>query len=224
VGAKNMRADDLFEFWADVPGSAREHPADATVLSRAKHKFRLDCLPSPVFGPLRSVRVVCLFLAPGFDQRDVPHAVSASGQSLYQRQRTGDALLPTEAEFPAAWKWWNDKVATLLPAGLKLADVRGKVAFLNIAAYKSAGDFEDYHMLAALPSSRVCLSWAWSVLFPQAERGERVVVSLRSAERWGFKPEEKYGLLFAPKTVRSGMRDLPFKYDVIEAIAQALRA
>ena len=51
---------DLFEFWAAVPGHARQHPADATVLSRMRHNFRLDCLPNQFFGPLRSARVVFL--------------------------------------------------------------------------------------------------------------------------------------------------------------------
>ena len=80
-------------------------------------------------------------------------------------------------------------------------------------------------MLAALPSSRVCLNWAQSVLFPQAEQGERAVVCLRKAEYWGLKRGEKYGSLFAPEVTRRGdMNLLPRRQDVVEAIIQALRA
>jgi hypothetical protein len=89
---------DLFEFWADVPGDARQHPADATVLSRTRHQFELDCLPNQFFGPLRSARVVFLFLSPGFRDDNVIRAESECGQALYKRQRTGCAPLPSEAE------------------------------------------------------------------------------------------------------------------------------
>jgi hypothetical protein len=213
---------DIFKFWADVPGDARQHPADVTVLGRTLHHFRLDCLPSPIFGPLRSACVVFLFLSPGFadNDADVIHASSEAGQALYKRQRTGDALLPSEAEFKPAWQWWTRSVR---PIGLNLADVRDKVAFLNIAAYKAPPPFKDRHMLAALPSSRVCLSWAQSVLFPQAEQGKTVVVCLRSAAYWGLEPGESHGLLFAPKYTRRGdMHRLPLRDRVVEAVAKAI--
>jgi hypothetical protein len=145
---------DIFKFWADVPGDARQHPADVTVLSRTPHHFRLDCLPTPFFGPLRSARVVFLFLSPGFRDEDVTHADSECGQALYKRQRTGEEPLPSEAEHSPAWNWWTRIVG---PIGLNLTNVRDRVAFLNISAYKSR-EFHDHHMLAALPSSRVCLS------------------------------------------------------------------
>jgi hypothetical protein len=57
-------------------------------------------------------------------------------------------------------------------------------------------------MLAALPSSRVCLDWAQSVLFPQAEAGERVVVCLRSPKYWGLGNDESVGSLFCPPCTR----------------------
>jgi len=63
----------------------------------------------------------------------------------------------------------------------------------------------DPELLAALPSSRVCLNWAQEVLFPTAERGERVVVCLRSAKFWGLRPGAEYpGTLFAPRVNRAG--------------------
>jgi hypothetical protein len=75
---------------------------------------------------------------------------------------------------------------------------------LNIGAYHSK-TFTDYPLLAALPSSRVSIDWAQSVLFPQAMRGERVVVCLRSAHFWGLAAGNQYGQsLFAPSVTRRG--------------------
>jgi hypothetical protein len=217
---------DLFEFWAAVPGHARQHPADATVLSRMRHNFRLDCLPNQFFGPLRSARVVFLFLSPGFLDEDVTHAGSEQGQTLHEQQRTGDEWLPSKAEHRTAWNWWNRKVGPILrPIGHNLADVRDRVAFLNISAYKSPGKFRDYRMLETLPSSHACLSWARSVLFPQAKQGEKVVVCLLAARRWGLERGERYGSsLFAPETTRNGFmyRASPLHEMVIEAIDEAI--
>ena len=50
--------------------------------------------------------------------------------------------------------------------------------------------FNDWHMLTALASSRAALDGAQSVLFPQAERAERVVVCLRAARVWGLSRGE----------------------------------
>jgi hypothetical protein len=58
-----------------------------------------------------------------------------------------------------------------------------KIAFLNVDAYHSE-KFGDWHMLTALPSSRMALDWAQFELFGQAEEGKRVVVCLRSAQLW----------------------------------------
>jgi hypothetical protein len=78
------------------------------------------------------------------------------------------------------------------------------IAFLNIGAYKSR-EMNDTELLAALPSSRVCLDWAQQELFPAAEAGKRVVICLRAAKFWGLKPGTDYpGALFSPKVNRAG--------------------
>jgi hypothetical protein len=49
------------------------------------------------------------------------------------------------------------------------------------------------------------LDWAQSVLFPQAERGERVVICMRAVNFWGLEAGQRYGkALFAPQTTRGG--------------------
>jgi hypothetical protein len=79
-----------------------------------------------------------------------------------------------------------------------------KVAVLNIGAYHSK-TFTDHGLLAALPSSRMTLDWAQSVLFPQAEEGKRAVICLRAAEFWGLERGRRYGEgLFVPNVNRSG--------------------
>lgn len=167
-------------------------------------EFRLDCLVSPFRGPLKTARVVLLFLSPGFDTRDAEHAKSPVGQACYARMRTGEYNLPSREDHASAWDW-SAKIVRQFD--LHYEDVLSKFAFLNIAAYKSR-DFNDWAMLAALPSSRVTLDWAQSVLFPQAEAGKRVVVCLRSPRYWGLnesKEGKRFGKsLFAPICTRSG--------------------
>jgi hypothetical protein len=210
---------DLFDFWAGVPGHAREHPTDSKVLDRATHSFEMGCLPGPCMGPLRTAKVVFLFLSPGFDPKDVEDARSPEGQAHCLAQRTGSAPLPGQIEHEAAWLWWNKKIGKL---GIDLSKAAGQIAFLNINAYHSK-NFTDWHMLAALPSSRVCLSWAQSVLFPQAETGERVVVCLRSANHWGLRYAHREGNLFAPPVNRAGhMLHGDLRLTVREAVACAL--
>jgi hypothetical protein len=83
--------------------------------------------------------------------------------------------------------------------------VRHKIAILNIGAYHSENFQKSYHTLAAFPSSRACLSWAQSSLFPEALQRKRVVICLRAAHYWGLEIGRNYhGSLFAPAANRSG--------------------
>jgi hypothetical protein len=134
----------------------------------------------------------CSFLSPGLDPKDAAHCASTEGRRYYLDQRTGNAILPTEQDHPSAHKWLDRIIHQF---GINYEQARSKVATLNIGAYKSR-DFKDWPMLAALPSSRVCLDWAQSVLFPQAEAGERIVVCLRSPRYWGLGIGEPVGSLF----------------------------
>lgn len=158
---------DIFEFWSGLPGDARVHPADAKVFDTVKHEFKLDCLVGVFRGPLKTAPVVLLFLSPGFDEGDSQHARSPVGQACYAKMRIGEHNFPNKEEHESA-SAWSEKIVRQF--GLNYKDVLSKLAFLNMGAYKSK-DFNDWPMLAALPSSRVALDWAQSVLFPQAEAG-----------------------------------------------------
>ena len=175
---------DIFEFWADVPGNALEHPADRVVLNRVAHSFHRACLPGPFKGRLRTAPIVLLFLSPGFRDDDLVHAASPEGQEYYARSRTGMCDLPSPDEHPGSFGW---SARIVRQFGIDYETARAKIAFLNISPYQSA-TFDDPHMLSALPWCRAALDWAQSVRFAQAEAGERVVVCLRSARHWGLEP------------------------------------
>jgi hypothetical protein len=193
---------DIFEFWSGLPGDARVHPADAKVFDRVKHEFKLDCLVGVFRRPLKTAPVVLLFLSPGFDEGDSQHARSPVGQAYYAKMRIGEHNFPNKEEHESA-SAWSEKIVRQF--GLNYKDVLSKLAFLNMGAYKSK-DFNDWPMLAALPSSRVALDWAQPVLFPQAEAGQRVVVCLRSPRYRGLKEGERYGKsLFTPICTRGGI-------------------
>jgi hypothetical protein len=113
----------------------------------------MECLPNHYAGPLRTAKVVFLFLSPGFDPTDVEDARSAEGQARYEAQRTGSSPLPGRIEHEAYWLWRNKKFGKLETDFSKMAD---QIVYLNINAYHSK-TFKDWRMLAALPSNRVCL-------------------------------------------------------------------
>ena len=209
---------DIFDFWANVPGDACEHPLDRAVLDRVKHGFQRECLPGPFYGRLRIAPVVLLFLSPGFRSDDLAHAKSPEGQTYYERSRTGECDLPTLDENEGSAQWSRRIISQF---GIAYEDARDEIAFLNISPYKSA-TFDDPCMLSALPSCRAALDWAQSVLFPQAEAGKRVVVCLRSARHWGLEPGEGYsGSLYAPPCGRSGFM---IRGSLRDRVASAIQA
>ena len=151
-------AADLFEFWQRIAPHDHIHPADKDIFRRIGddgHGFRLDALPSPIMGPLKTARVVLLFLSPGFQESDAEEGTTKAGQRRYTEMRMGAAPLPDSVEHLAAWEWWSQRTK----AFGEWSDLRSKVAFLNIGAYKSR-TFSDPQMLASLPSSRATLDWA----------------------------------------------------------------
>jgi hypothetical protein len=132
--------------------------------------------------------------------------------------RAGTRPLRGEEDASRAYRWLAPLTRDFGP----WAVVQEKVAVLNIAAYHSA-EFKSHHMLAALPSCRVCLDWAQSVLFPQAVAGERVVICLRAASYWGLrhKDQRRFGeALFAPLTWRGAQMH---QGDEREAVVAAAR-
>jgi hypothetical protein len=212
---------DLFDFWSGLASDAHWHPDDGPVLQHFPDCFKLECLPGRCLGPLKTARVVLLFLNHGFsDPFDLNHAKEERGQFYYRQQRSGVANLPTKDDYEPAWKWWTTIVKQLeIGEPSQLID---KIAFLNIAPYKSQ-DFKAWHMLAALPSSRVSLQWAQSVLFPQARARNRVVICLRSAKYWGLGKSE--GHLFVPKTTMSGfMHKDEVRTEIVRAMQSTLSA
>lgn len=213
---------DIFDFWAGVEGHVRVHPEDHPILERAAHNFDLRCLPANFDGPLRTARVVLLYLSPGQDERDVEAAERPETQQRYFLMRKGNSPLRSD-DSDRGWNWWKARTRRFGP----WQDLKSKVAVLNISPYHSV-DFSDYPMLAALPSCRVALNWAQTVLFPQAERGERVVICLRAASYWGLGKCGRYDRwLFAPKVTRAGFMvskgiETASRDDVVEAAKEAL--
>lgn len=225
---RSWTSQDLFEFWEGVGGDLRIHPADAEVMARVEDwvQVQQDCLPIPFTGPLRTAPVVLLYLNPGFRAFDQRHATSEEGQRWHVLVRGGGHPLPTEAEHPDAWAW---RVKMLRGLGLEDYEVvRSEVAILNLTCYRSKS-FHDWPLLSTLPSSRVVQAWAQSHLFPQAQRGERLVVCMRSTRWWGLDSGEeghRYGeALYAPRVTRSGfLRKGAMRDEVIAAVRRRLGA
>lgn len=192
----------IFDFWTECPSEARIHPRDKIVFDRIGNDlgFDLRCLPSNVWGPLATARVVLLFLSPGFAEEDVDVATSPEGQASYVKRRQGTESLDSREDHAPGWRWWASRTKAIGTP----AEVQSAVAILNIGAYHSR-TFDDVHALMALPSSRAAIDFAQGTLFPEAERGERVVICLRKPRAWGLTVGREYpGTLFVPPTTQSG--------------------
>lgn len=214
-------ATDIFDFWSQIGPTDNIHPADKEVFSRLGpdgHQFNHNTLPACYMGPLRTAPVVMLFMSPGFKEEDEKRAATPEEQDRYVRTRQGNEPLPPVG-VPGG-EWWRKRVKCLKVDVDKAAT---KVAILNIGAYHSK-DMLDPELLAALPSSRVSLDWAQNVLFPQAIKGERVVICLRSAKFWGLRRGGKpVGQLFAPEVNRAGdMLNGPDREKIISTVQRAL--
>ena len=200
---------DIISFWAKPKirglrmGGFYVHPSDRNVIVRINHKFDLKCLPCPFVGPVKSARVVLLYLNPGLSKEDGKEAQSQSGLEHYKRKLTGLEPLSSEERHRAAWKWWTSRVKVFGDPAV----LRDKIAILEIGAYHSKS-MANTSVLAALPSSRAMLNWAQETLFGEAMRGERVVICMRAARFWGLsagKSGQRYGRsLYAPAVARSG--------------------
>ncbi len=211
---------DIFEFWSQVGPQDTEHPQDREVLSRLKnaHGFNLRCLPYCFVGPLRSAPVVLLYLSPGFDKFDLKQASTLKGRDWVMKCRTGNQRLPGPEDHPDGWKWWKSHTS----AFGDWEELQNRIAVLDIGAYHST-KFSDWGLLAALPSSRVTIEWAQTVLFPQAIAGERIAICLRSPDYWGLddgKTGRRYGIgLFAPRVTRGGhMIKHPLRQQIIDLV------
>jgi hypothetical protein len=217
--ANEYSMENIFDFWSQIKRGERIHPADKAVFKRIdaeRHGFQLDCLPGCFAGPLKTARVVLLYLSPGHDQSTTLDAQTTEGKDHHFRTYRG--VEPLRDKGPGR-KWVESRTKRFGA----YADLKHNLAVLNIGAYHSK-DVKDYASLLALPSSRVSLAWAQDHLFPEAEAGKRIVICLRSAAYWGLETGKKYkGTLFAPLVSRSGhMFNGPEKQRIIRLVRKAL--
>lgn len=192
-----IMSHDIFKFWESVESDDVVHPADTEVLSRLKETFSF---PTPYVGPLRTAKVVFLYLSPGLSEDDLVEAGSAEFRERAKRAREGREPMPSQEEHPAGAKWWYERTKCL---GFKWEDVRSKIAGLEISPYHSR-QVPKQEALISLPSARASVDWAQNVLFPEAVAGKRLVVCLRSRSCWGLKAGKQGDALYAPNTTRGG--------------------
>jgi hypothetical protein len=129
----------------------------------------------------------------------------------------GEQPLWDADQHPSAWRWWTSRTKIF---GLE-KDIRFKFAFLNICPYHSK-NFVDVSILASLPSCRTTIAWAQEILFREAERGERVVICMRSARYWGLREGTMRTSLFAPRVTRGGHMLTGERAAIVEAVRGAM--
>jgi hypothetical protein len=194
--------NDIFKFWSRIDRGAHVHPEDIDVftrLSAKKHGFDLRCLPAAFGGPLKTAKVVLLFASPGLSSElDLRDARTDKGKDYYMRRWRGREPFRGEGD-------GSEWLRSITKRFGQYDEIRQRISVLNIGAYHSPR-VKDWRALMSLPSSRVSLNWAQTVLFPKAERGEVVVICMRAATSWGLERGRKHrGTLFAPVVnVQSG--------------------
>lgn len=213
---------DIFDFWGQISPSQKIHPADKPIFDRLRtdgHNFNLNTLPGCFAGPLKTAKIVLLYMSPGLSPYDEEIANTKEGQKLASRYRTGHEPL-RESDTPGS-QWWQLRTNCF---GVDKNVIAQNTAILNIGAYHSK-TMEDPELLAALPSCRVALNWAQTVLFPQAISGDRIVICLRAAKFWGLRQNSKYGKsLYAPKVNRTGyMNHTPLREEIIASVKKKVK-
>ena len=213
---------DIFDFWGQISPSQKIHPADKPVFDRLRtdgHSFNLNTLPGSFSGPLKTAKIVLLYMSPGLSPYDEEIANTKEGQKLAARHRTGQEPL-RKSDTPGS-QWWQLRTKCF---GIDQSIIAHNTAVLNIGAYHSKS-MEDPELLAALPSCRIALNWAQTVLFPEAISGDRIVICLRAAKFWGLRQGNKYGrALYAPNVTRGGhMISNKLREDIISSVRKKLR-
>jgi hypothetical protein len=210
---------DIFDFWKGVGPQVKVHPSDEPIFKQAgsPDPFRLECLPTPFYGPLRTALVVLLYSNPGFSPEDEAAGNDPFEQDFYHKQRQGNE--PLRSQIGRTKKsWWVPRTKRIC------ADpefLRHRLAVLELCPYHST-EFKNVKLVKQLPSHIVALNWAHNELFPRARAKQIVVICLRAAKHWRLKKDSNDGFLFAPKTNISGHMLKDGREVVISAARQIL--
>lgn len=210
---------DIFDFWKGVGPQVKVHPSDEPIFKQAgsSDPFKLECLPTPFYGPLRTASVVLLYSNPGFSQKDVEAGNDPSEQGFYHKQRQGNESLRSQIGLTKK-SWWVSRTKRIC------ADpefLRSRLAVLELCPYHST-EFKNVKLVKQLPSYNVALNWAHSELFPRARAKQIVVICLRAAKHWRLQENSNDGFLFVPKVNRSGHMLKDGREVVISAARQIL--
>ena len=218
-GLVTLNLEDIFSFWKNIGPDVKIHPEDDKILRRDSvvHKFELDCLPVPFYGPLKTAPVVLLFLNPGFSEKDIYEARDERERQFYWRQRQGSEPLRSQTDI-AKKSWWVSRTRRFHPDPEYL---RHRLAVLELCPYHSK-EFKDGRLIGKLPSTQTTLAWANKVLFPQARAKKRVVLCMRAAKRWGLSVGQHDGWLFVPHVTRNGHLIKDHRDSIVEAVRTAL--
>jgi hypothetical protein len=153
-----------------------------------------------------------------------PEQVIRASQDTETREETirtlhGSAPLFSFKTDPGGREWTTARLGQF---GITYGSAASKVAFVNLMPYKSRNGSQDTHMIQRLKSSCLVRQWANDTLFPEARRGERIVVCMRSAMQWGLQTGTKEGeSLYAPAVTRGGfMHHGPMREEIAKAVRQ----
>jgi hypothetical protein len=217
----SVSTQDLLNFWRDGIPNLHIHPADADALRSNDHQFDLRVGVGAWMGPISTAEVVLLYLNGGLSNPEQVIKASQDPETREEVVRTlqGSAPLFSFKTDPGGREWTTARLGQF---GVTYDSGATKVAFVNLMPYKSRNGSEDTHMVPLLESSRLVRQWAQDTLFPEARRGDRVVVCMRSAALWALRTGGKEGVaLYAPQVTRGGfMHHGPMR----EEIARAVRA
>lgn len=195
-----MTNHDLVRHWRKLTGKTRlngtdayVHPDDMEVLRDCKHDFNLDYPPPAYVGDIVNAPVVMLLTNGGYSDGTQSEFAKQGDEDRYLECLHDPSLMRPEG-YSQYYRKQNYR--DLLK--------KGKLAIVNVVAYRSSGfTYANQKIADIMSSAKRHRQWLREELLPEAKSGKCFVVAHRH-RHWKLDPEKdrQHNLIF-PKGRRN---------------------
>jgi hypothetical protein len=182
-------------------GSWERYIRDPNFLEQSSD-LRLDLLPVPYVGNLRTASIFFLLLNPGFSPVDyfaeykVRAFKEAQIETLRQARDCSFMGLDPQFSWSGGFRYWQSKLNEIITQfgedtgisyGEAHAFVRKTVAAIELFPYHSTSFRVPAKVINQLTSVRLANSYVHDVLLPRAKSKEILIIVMRKADQWGVR-------------------------------------
>ncbi|HMI09500.1 MAG TPA: hypothetical protein VK497_03855 [Candidatus Saccharimonadales bacterium] len=172
--------------WLDLPKQAPfVAPCDIETLNNPKYKrdgLRFDGFPEPYGGDIKTAKVVCLLLNPGFEEADAttnfdnPYWVHEARANLDHSTNSGFLYLSPRVQETGGYKWWTARLKPLEKAGVTRDELAQGVMMIEFFPYHSVTYTYNKHYV---PSQQYQFH-----LVREAMRLGKTIIIMRARDKW----------------------------------------